>query len=253
MYILILILLSSGIIFTVHHFWKKSTNSADRIAIVSIGVSAFMAIILAFISIKVSFYIGSQQLDIRGFGSLLSKSDSTLNSLKVEVDLLRNQLKLNELAQNVANKNAEYADKANMNEFASAVFKLGDKLGKRGIFVNGDEMARHFLVVDFKTILESQVNNPFVVKNDTIADAWMSAYKQIYYYSDGWSITNHNKEDFNSNFIKHKRNDTIMDKTVDVKSRSNKQEVGMLWDKVNRAYELGVAYLKGDGRFQAYR
>ncbi len=247
MLIIIFIILLGVLSFLITRFFhKKHQSTSDKIAIVGIGISTYVGFLVALLSIKITLYISNQDVKIDGFNALLSKSDATIDKLNAEIGLLKDQLKLNENAQNTANQNAEYSEEANMNRFSGAILKLGATIGTKEMATKDEIMPTHFYINGLKEILESQIENPYIFKNDSLKIAWMEAYKQLYFYTDEWERANFNKKDFDPSF------NTGENKTIRLNeiAKNKKQDVEACWIATNKAYIIGVKYLKQDKRFQ---
>ncbi len=210
-------------------------------------VSIIVAIVIGYYSTKVSLFISKQQVDIKGFDSLLSNSNRTIDTLKMELQVLRHQLALNEAAQLEANKNASLSDEANMNEFSSAILRMGDRIMTRKEALKWDNSTTYWWTMYMKEIMQGQLANTYLLKSDTLNTLWVRAYSLMYFYNQN-PKGSFNKKDFNSDFDFQNQERRINE--INPKAA---EDFMSCWNATNKAYEAGLKYLKNDKRFLRYR
>jgi hypothetical protein len=202
---------------------------SDKIAIISMIASILVPVVLWVYSARISFYLAKQQVEIKGFESLLSNSKNATDRLDSELGVLKNQLTLNVSIQKEANINAAFSDEANMN------------MGTKEAIMKSDSAQRHFFVASLRAIFESQLTNQYLEKNDTLVVLWIKAYNQLYYYVD--NPGGFQRGDFDRSW------DIGPETRLDEINPKLNRDIGDCWDAANKAYENALKYLKKDIRF----
>ena len=228
---------------------EKKLSTSDKITILSTIISIVVTILLGFFSVTVSLYISKQQVDIKGFDNLLYNSNRTIDTLNSELQVLKHQLVLNEASQNEANRNAALQDEANMNEFASAVFKIGDRISKREEISKWTDGAgeTYWWVMYMKEIFLSQLSNTYLIKNDSLDILWGKAYSLMYFYDENPHKGGFSKKNFDNSFGNQKDQ-----RRIEEINPNAADDFISCWEATNRAYEMALKYLKKDERFQKY-
>ncbi len=186
--------------------WERVINIASLVVTTGIGA---LAVIIAIQS-------KNESVTNTQFKDLVDKTNSVMVASQ-------NQLKLNEDSRALV-------EKGDKNRFIAAIFRLGANIGNKDsakyeMKEEGDS-ARAY-VDRLIPIFESQMNNPYLCRNDTMLGLWINAYVHL-------------------NIIGHMGSfDDSFDESFDVRTGSRIDEISKVkmnrdfisvWGAVNEAY-----------------
>lgn len=188
--------------------------NADRIInILALIITAFIGIL----ALKIAIQSEKESVTNTQFKALVDKTDNVMIASQ-------NQLKLNEEAK-------LSIDKGDKNRFIAAVFRLGAKIGMRNNMKDGYEETEVVTkyVNDLIPIFESQMNNPFLCRNDTMLRLWINAYihLNIVGHEGSYSSAFSNEFDIRT----PSRIDDLLPPGIQIK-----RNFLSVWDAVNEAY-----------------
>ncbi|HTA27501.1 MAG TPA: hypothetical protein VK809_06925 [Bacteroidia bacterium] len=217
-------------------------------------------IITGVCAILVTWEVSQQQQSIKGFDTLLTVVNRQLEiNEKTQIELNKNtalidsQLVINEKTQADLNKNAALADEGNMYIFSAAVYKLGAIIDTKSTINKWDKQKKTSFLNMVKNILETQMNNPYLVKNKQLFKPWMNAYKRSYFFvngADGLELTDEKgrvlTDDQGRIIITEPERENLR---LDELGKKFQEDFNSCWDAANNAYLSATKSLKGDSRF----
>jgi len=196
-------------------------------------------IITGVCAILVTWEVSQQQQSIKGFDKLLTVVDS--------------QLVLNEKAQAESNKNAALADEGDMYIFSASVYKLGAIIDTKSNSIKWNTQKKTEFLTAVKNILESQMNNPYLVKNRQLFKSWINAYRRSYFFVEGAEGRVYTDEqgriltdEQGRIFISEPEREKLR---LDELGKKFQEDFNSCWEAANNAYLSATKSLKVDSRF----
>lgn len=180
-------------------FYKKG----DFYVSVILGIASILLSILALRQEKI---LSTQQEQIQGFDTLLKNSNIEIDTLGKAVSLLsqqltvlHTQLQLNEEQQEITNKQDVYANDVNETKFRIAENNLKLLIWEPTTFkllTDWGQDNRTDFLKRVEIIIAGELNNPFLLRNDTLARQWDNTYAKIsnYYFVSGFYPSFQNPE-----------------------------------------------------------
>ncbi len=224
-----------GIIIKLLKKIKSNQETPSEIDTVSIGLSkasnvlSKTNIIVALIGIALIIIQLNSKVAVEKFNDLLTK-DSAILSL-TEIQLLRNA------------KIQEQIDNGNKNRFIGAIFRLGSVIGDaayaKGQINDGSCVGcGAYLIRDILPVFESQMDNPFLLQNDTMLAYWVNAYAHLNIFGqDEIYMVNENGEAL----LTEKRqkmlfSDRVTSRIDEITKIKLKRDALSVWSSANAAY-----------------
>lgn len=218
----------------------KALNNIKIWAPILTGIAALL---IAIVSLIQNQRISDQEQTIKNFDSLLKNTQATLDKLITTNNLLKDQLELNRTTQEQANIRYKKDAIGNKNNFIAAVLHYGEILNLWDLEIHkeGNLNMTNTYISDFESyyineitkILLSQLNNPFLIQNKQLNNAWTDAYKHITY------LTNDNVFDSSFSVEFYGRPGTLLDSI----ENNVKRDLKSCRESINRAYLLSAKYI----------
>lgn len=205
-------------------------------------IPTILSIILTVVVMYQTYELSLKNQSVEGFDTLLRYSQAqidTLNSnqkvLTEQLAVLNEQLGLNRETQKKANKLSEYSEEADHTRFYTAIIKMStviEALHPPGINGHWNENEVITFIKEIKPLLESQLDNSYLIKNKEAFDAWNKAWRHIQLYENVMQ----QGESFSD------RIGYIADK---INGEPIEKDMSSCWKTVKDAFSLAADYITG--------
>lgn len=204
-----------------------------------------LAYYMACLAMRQTDQISKQNQKIQGFDTLLNfskgqfdKLSGTVTTLNKQLNILNRQLALNENAQKIANRNAKFNAVSSEYKFRVAEQKLKvlvwSPVDHSHKVSEWYPQQREDFVNKARNILESELNNPYLLANPKIATDWINAYDSVEMFVWTSQFLPVNPEQFENNLSKYDEAEAKKNQNeIDQSFRSCVFTVGGLWQKTN--------------------